>query len=146
MIEHVITAMSSIGLGLMFAHWEWDKWGGRARRAVPGSLFHAEALRRRRIWRWPGFLFWPFAAPGWVSQFSESVLSGSGWAVLWGVLLIACAFSFRLDLQKLRRELEEEDEDDWFNKGKRLGKRLWKAARSVRIAPVRLPAPAPAGI
>lgn len=134
-----------IGLGLMVANWEWDKWGRRAQRAVPGSLPHFEFLRRRRIWRWPGFMFWPAMVPGWTQLFAEAVAEASWWAGMWGAFLLLALFAGRSDWRKFRRELEE-DEDDWWNRGKRLGKRLWKAARSARIAPVRLPAPTPTGI
>lgn len=128
-----------IGIGLMVANWEWGKWGNRAKRAVPGSLPHFEFLRRRRIWRWPGFMFWPVVLPGWTRMFAEEAAEASWWAGMWGAFLLVAFFAVRSDWRKFRRELEE-DEDDWFNKGKRKLRRLARDAR--RSLTVRVPRPA----
>lgn len=136
--------MEGISLGLtvvlLVANNVWYVWGRRYQAAVPGSLQQERASAMRRKWRWPGFGFWVKQAAWWPYYVAKDVSEGDYvWAGVNVALGFVLFFLLRTDWRKLRRELEE-DEDDWFNKMKKSGKRAWnrakQAASSIVIGPV----------
>ena len=129
-----------LGLALMVANWTWYKWGNRYERAVPGSLEQEHCRAKRRLWRWPGFLFIPMCLPNWMRIFVESF--GHWYFFVGAILAVLMPFALRVDWRRFRREIEE-DEDDWWNKAGRAGRRLAKRARAAAASLAAGPAAAP---
>jgi hypothetical protein len=117
---------------LLLCNWQWAKWGRLAQRAVPGSLVHAEACRRRRFWRWWGFSYAPSWFPLGLHALVDAIAEGNSVGIaFFGFASLVWPLVIRSDYRKLRRELDEDD-DDWTKRAGRWAKR--KAAAAARAA------------
>lgn len=130
---------------LLAADWAWDRWSRRYRWCVKGSLEQAWAGAMRRRWRWWGFSFWPVIEFRWASHVGEAVAGGHALPASLLLLMLAVnTLVLRDKWRRLKRELDEDDED-WFNRGKRGARRLWSRAKQAAASAASGPAPAGAG-
>lgn len=142
------TLWAGVDLGLtvclLVSNLAWHSAGHAYRRAVPGSLHQADAAIRRRRWRWPGFMFWPYLVAGWPVTIARDFNRQSYvWFAIDSLLFLLAIKWTAEDWRKLRKELAE-DEDDWLNRGKRAGKRAWSRVKSSASIGMPVPVGSPA--
>ncbi len=134
----VLTAVWDWGFYfLLGCDWLWTIYSGRVRRAVPGSLAQHAAMRGCRIFRYPGFLLWPFwgVQSAWWVLTTDSMLL----RVVCSLTLLMSFFATRSAWRRLRQQIKDDDDDPW-NKA---GRALKKLGRSVSAALTPAPLGAP---
>ncbi len=136
----LLAVLSWVPLGLLPFNLAWTFSTRNMRRCVPGSIAEAHYKAKCRMFRYPAICLWPLLAfqiagdviapdtPHWGRPFLALI-------VLWDIQL------FRWDLREFRRQVAEDDDDPW-NRGKKLLKRARRAVRNATT--IRVPQVAPA--
>lgn len=132
---------TAIFISLLACNWYWLDASRSARRCVPGSLEQFKHKRATRMLRWPGFSLWPYL----LVDVALDIPHVPTWAKATNAAFFLLGIWITKKQWELLRQQIDDDEDDWWNKAKRGGKRAWQTAKKVAQVKVPMPVPAPTG-